>query len=173
MNMAPGLRKLMLMLHITTSVGWLGSVAGFLALALAGLNSPDALTVRAAYVASELLTRWVILPLCAASLVTGLVQSLGTPWGLFRHYWVLIKLLLTLLASALLLLHTGPIGEVASAAAARVLSSADLHDVRARLVFDASAALVVLLVNTALSVFKPRGLTEYGWRKQHEPSAAS
>jgi hypothetical protein len=29
-------------------------------------------------------------------------------------------------------------------------------------------ALLLLLVATALAVFKPRGMTRYGWRKQYE-----
>ena len=32
----------------------------------------------------------------------------------------------------------------------------------------ASRGLVVLIVLTALSVYKPRGMTRYGWRKQQE-----
>jgi len=32
----------------------------------------------------------------------------------------------------------------------------------------AGAALVVWLVATVVSTYKPRGLTQYGWRKQQE-----
>src|SRR5687767_14273305 len=104
MTMTPRLRKLVLTAHVSSSVGWLGAVAGFLALAVAGLTSHQAETVRAAYLATELITWFVIVPLAFASLLTGLVVSLGTEWGLFRHYWVLIKLLLTIFATGLLLL---------------------------------------------------------------------
>jgi hypothetical protein len=41
---------------------------------------------RAAYLAMDLTSRFVIVPLARASLLTGLAQALGTPWGLFRHY---------------------------------------------------------------------------------------
>ena len=50
-------------------------------------------------------------------------------------------------------------------------SSIDLRRIRIQLAFDAAAALVALLVNTTLSVYKPRGLTKYGWRKQREQRA--
>jgi hypothetical protein len=43
--MSPGLRKLALLAHVTCSVGWLGAVAGFLALAIAGLASRELLMV--------------------------------------------------------------------------------------------------------------------------------
>lgn len=77
---------------MTCSVGALGAVAAFLALAVAGLGGNDAPVVRAAYLGMDLTARFVIVPLVLASLVTGLIQALITPWGLFRHYWVLAKL---------------------------------------------------------------------------------
>ena len=168
MIMTPGLRKFALFTHITSSVGWLGSVAAFLALAIAGVSSQDSQLVRSAYLAMHLTTWFVILPFCIASLLTGLVESLGTTWGVFRHYWVVTKLLLTTLATFILLLHTQPIGRVADVAAQTMLSSGDLRQVRLQLVGDASAALFVLLVTTALSVYKPWGLTPYGIGRQAE-----
>src|SRR5262245_37648232 len=171
MIMTARLRQLALTAHVTSSVGWLGAVAGFLALAVAGLTTQDAARVRAAYLAMEVITWSVIVPFCLATLLTGLVSSLGTAWGLFRHYWVVAKLLLTLVATVIVLLHTQPIGRVAAAAAETTLGIADLRQVRIQLVADAGAALLVLLVNTALGVYKPRGMTRYGWRKQQFTTA--
>ena len=167
MVMTPWLRKFALTAHVISSVGWLGAVAGFLALAVAGLTGQDAQMVRAAYLAMELTGWFVIVPLSLAALLTGLVQSLGTRWGLFRHYWILVKLLITILATILLLVHMQPISYVAGVAAATTLSGADLRGLRIQLVADAGAALLALLVATTLSVYKPRGMTPYGWRKQH------
>jgi hypothetical protein len=164
MTMGPGLRKLGLTAHVTSSVGWLGAVAGFLALAVAGLTSHDAERVRAAYLAMELTAWWVLVPLSLASLLTGLVQALGTAWGLLRHYWIVAKLVLTAFATLLLLLHTRPIGYLARVAAETTLAGDELRGLRLRLVADAGAALLVLLVTTALSVYKPRGVTRYGQR---------
>lgn len=83
----PRLRKFVLTAHLTSSVGWLGAIAAFLALAVAGLTSQDEQTVRAAYLAMELTAWFVTVPLALASLLSGLIQALGTPWGMFRHYW--------------------------------------------------------------------------------------
>jgi hypothetical protein len=171
MTMTPRLRNFALTAHVTSSVGWLGAVAGFFALAVAGLTSQEAQRVRAAYVAMELITWFVIVPLSLASLLTGLVQALGTRWGLFRHYWVLAKLLITILATLILLLHTHPISYLARVAAETTLSTGDLRPLRIQLVADAGAALLALLVTTTLAVYKPRGLTPYGWRKQHAESS--
>ncbi len=165
--MTPGLRKLALTAHVTASVSWLGAVAAFLALAVAGLTSHDVQTTRVAYLATEMITRSVILPLAFGSLLTGLVVSLGTSWGLFRHYWVLVKFMLTILATVLLLLHTQPIG-VLAAVARQTTSFSDFSRLQIQVVGDAGAALLVLLVNVTLSVYKPQGMTVYGRRTQRE-----
>lgn len=173
MNMSPRLRKLALTAHVTSSVGWFGAVAAFLALAVAGLTSPDAQMVRAAYLGMGLTGWFVIVPLALASLLTGVVSSLGTTWGLFRYYWVLIKLLITALATVVLLVHMGPISGLADAATETTLSAAS-RGLRIQVVVQAGAALLVLLVATALSTYKPRGMTGYGQRKQRrvlEPAA--
>ena len=172
MTMTPGVRKLALTAHVTLSVGWLGAVAAFLVLAIAGLTSKDAQMVRASYLAMELTAWSVIVPLSFASLLTGLLSSLGTTWGLFRHYWVLLKFLMTILATIILLAHTQPISQVAAVAAKTTLSSSDLRNLRIQILADAGAALLVLIVNTTLGVYKPRGMTPYGWRKQQEKEKA-
>jgi hypothetical protein len=123
MTMTSDLRKFALTVHVTSSVGLLGSIAVFLALAIAGLASQDAQMMRAAYLAMELTARFVIVPLAFASLLIGLIQSLGTPWGLFRHYWVLAKLLLTVFATIVLLVQMELIGYAARLAAETTLSA--------------------------------------------------
>jgi hypothetical protein len=173
MTMTPGLRKFALTAHVVSSVGWLGAVAGFLALAIVGLTSQNAQMVRAAYLGMDLTGWFVIVPLCLASLLTGVVQSLGTTWGLFRHYWVVAKLVMTIPATLLLLLHMQPISHIAQRAAETTLSSADLRGPRIEVVVQAAAALLVLLVATVLSVYKPRGMTRNGWRDQYEAPAAN
>jgi hypothetical protein len=142
MSMAPGLRKFALTAHVTFSVGWLGAVVAYLAVAIAGLLSQDAQVVRSGYSTMELTGWFVIVPLSLAALLSGLVQSLGTEWGLFRFYWVVVKLVLTLGAVTILLMHMPAVGRRAG------LQAEVLH---------AGGGLLVLLVTTTLSVFKPWG----------------
>ena len=166
MTMPPPLRKFALTAHVTSSVGWLGAVVVFLALAVVGLTSQDAQTVRGAYLVMEPAAWFVLVPLAFASLLTGIVQSLGTMWGLFRHYWVLFKLLITVFATIVLLIYMQTFSFMAGVAAD---SSADLGAVRnASPTLHAALALLVLLVATVLAVYKPRGMTRYGWRKQQK-----
>ena len=167
-TMTPGLRKFTLAAHITSSVGLLGSIATFLALAVAGLTSEDAQIVRAVYLAMELTARFVIVPMAFSSLLTGLIQSMGTPWGLFRHYWVLAKLLLTTFAIVILMVKMELVGEAARLAAETALPNVNLRAAGMQLAVHAAGGLLVLLVPVVLSVYKPWGLTPYGQRKQHE-----
>lgn len=167
MILPPRLRKITLIAHIVSSVGSLGAVAGFLALAIAGLFTESDQVMRSVYIVTELVARSVIVPLVFASLVTGLVQSLGTTWGLFRHYWVLAKLLLTIFTAVVLMLQMSGIAHVAAVAADPGFASTDVLGLRRSLVVHAAGGLVVLLVTTTLSVLKPRGLTRYGWRRLH------
>ncbi|WP_200961608.1 DUF2269 domain-containing protein [Paenibacillus sp. Soil522] len=166
MIMKPGLRKFALTAHIASSVGWIGAVVAYLALVVATQTSQDAQTVRAAFIAMEPITWFALVPLSFASLLTGLVMSLGTPWGLFRHYWVLAKLLLTVLATLVLLSYTQTVSFLAGVAAD---PSADLDRLGGGGQFlHPGIGLLVLLLVLILSVYKPRGMTRYGWRKQQE-----
>src|SRR6266545_7285400 len=117
MTMPPCLRKFALTAHVTAAVGWLGAVLVFLALTVVGLTSQDAQTVRGAYLVMEPAAWLVLVPLAFASLLTGTVQALGTTWGLFRHYWVLFKLLIALFITIVLLLYMQTLGYLADAAA--------------------------------------------------------
>src|SRR3954451_5875656 len=171
MTMPPRLRKLALTAHVTTTLGWLGACVVFLALAVVGLTHQDAQTVRGASLVMEPTAWYVLGPLAFASLLTGIVQSLGTTWGLFRHYWVLFKLLITIFSTIVLLIYMETFSVMAGVAAD---PSADLGVVRnASPGLHAALALLVLLVAAVLAVYKPRGMTRYGWRKQQEERTVS
>jgi hypothetical protein len=166
MIMTPPLRKLLLTAHVTFSVGWLGAVITSLVLAVAGLATADAVTVRAVYPALDLIGWYVLVPLSVASLITGLVQALAGPWGLLRHYWVVLKLTMNLFATVVLLLYTQTLGYLSDAAKTSV-EPADLLTLRTPSpILHAGGALLLLGVAVTLSIYKPRGLTRYGQRQQ-------
>ncbi|MFB9263425.1 hypothetical protein ACFFWD_09620 [Bradyrhizobium erythrophlei] len=166
--MPPRLRKFALALHVTSSVGLLGSIAAFLALAIAVLAGQDTQMIRAAYPAMQVIARFVVVPLAIAALLSGLIQSLGTPWGLFRHYWIVVKLLLTVFAVTILLLKIPLIDRAARLACEQTLPYVALREAGVQLAVHAAGGLCVLLVTLVLSIYKPPGTTRYGWRKQFE-----
>ena len=161
--MTPRLRKFVLIAHVTTSVGWLGAVLAYLALDITAVANRDLETVRAAYAAMGLIIWYAIAPLALASVLVGLINSLGTRWGLIRHYWVLLKFLLTILATIVLLQEA----QVVSALAETAKSIADPRELPGTLLHSVGGFLVLLLI-AVLAIFKPRGMTRYGWRKQHQ-----
>jgi hypothetical protein len=168
--MGPGVRKLVLITHLTFSVGWIGVVITYLALGVTAVTSQSVQTVRAAWTAMELIGWYVVVPLALASLVTGLVMALGTKWGLFRHYWVLISFVLTVFSTAVLLLHMPTVGSMADVA--QEAEGASLEALGGDLLHP-GIGLVLLIVIQTLNVYKPSGLTRYGWRKQREQRARS
>lgn len=165
MTMRPGARRAALVLHVGCSVGWLGAVATSLAVAVIGMTGSDADAVRAAYLILAPIGWYALIPLSLASLATGLVQSLGTGWGLLRHYWVVAKLLMNLLATGVLLLYCQTLDYLAGRARTAVTpaQTEQLRDPSP--VVHGVAAVALLLVALVLSVYKPRGLTAYGQRR--------
>jgi hypothetical protein len=162
--MAPGLRKFALAAHVALSVGWLGAVAAYLPLDVTAAASQDPDRLRAAYLGMDLIARYAIVPLAFASLLTGILISLGTPWGLFRHYWVPISLLMTILATVVLVAETETIRHFAGIAADPETSGDALRRLGSTLVHSVGG-MVVLLTVLVLNVYKPQGMTPYGWRK--------
>jgi hypothetical protein len=88
MTMSVTTRKFMLTTHVLSSIGWFGALLVFFAHSVASLASGDPILMRSVCVAMALIAWFVILPLSLASFATGVIQALGTAWGLIRHYWV-------------------------------------------------------------------------------------
>ena len=172
MRLSPPLRKAALAVHLAVSVGWIGAVAAYTVLDLTVASSADAATLRAAYLGMGLIAGSVIVPLALAALVTGLVVSIGTKWGLVRHWWVLVSLALTVFATVVLLIETGTIAAYAAVAADPAASEAELRALGSTLVHSLGGTLVLLVV-LVLNVYKPAGLTPYGWRRQQEERQAA
>jgi Predicted integral membrane protein (DUF2269) len=157
--------------HLTFSVGWVGSAAAYLALAIVVRNG-DPQTMQAGWIAMDITGWYVIVPLAVASLLTGVVMAVGTKWGLFRHYWVVFSLVLTSMATLVLILHMPDVSVLADVAreAERGATGPENQHLVARLsrsdLLHPAVGLIVLLVIQVMNVYKPRGLTRYGWRKQ-------
>ncbi len=166
--MTPGLRKLALTVHLTASVGWIGAVVAYLALGIAAETSNEAATVRGAWIAMELVGWYAAVPLAVGALVTGVAIALGTRWGLVRHWWVVFSLVLTTFCLVVLFLHMPTVSMMAEQA--RSADAAQLRALGGDLGHPA-IGLGVLLAVLVLNVYKPRGLTRYGWRKQQEERA--
>lgn len=171
-RLSPPLRKLTLAVHLATSVGWIGAVAAYLALDLTAATSDDHVALQAAYLGMGAIAGSVIVPLALAALLTGIIVSLGTKWGLLRHWWVVVSLVLTLFATGVLVVETGTIGAYAAVAADPTSTDAELRGLGSTLLHSVGGTLVLLIV-LVMNVYKPPGLTPYGWRRQRTERLAS
>jgi len=163
--MPPKVRKAALAIHLTVSVGWIGGVVAYLTLGLWAINTIDDQSIRAAWAAMDIIGWYAIVPLAVATLATGLLMALGTRWGLFRHYWVIISLILTLIAVVVLLLHMPDV--TATAEFAANASGDQLADLGGDLAHP-TIGLALLLVAHTLNLYKPKGLTRHGRRLQRQ-----
>ncbi|MEU2211136.1 DUF2269 domain-containing protein [Streptomyces hygroscopicus] len=153
-------RRGLLVVHVVVSVGWLGLTLGMLALGITGAVADSAEEAGAVYRSMNVLGDWLLIPLSLLSLTSGIVLSLGTPWGLARHRWVYVKFWLTLITTA------------ATAFALRARIDAAMADVVAGrpvgpttdLILAPSVSLGIYAFLTATSVIKPWGLTARGRR---------
>lgn len=162
MILSPFFRKLALTLHVISTMIWLGSAAAYIPIAIYVLTNQDVELVQSAIQIMSWIVNFIIVPTAFASLLTGVALSLGTRWGLFRHYWIIFKLLLTVIAVFFLIGYTRGLSEMAS-----IASNVDLSVLQDREhIAHTIGGLVVLIVATVLSVYKPKGMTRYGWRKQ-------
>lgn len=148
------IRRSLLVAHVSVSVSWLGLTVGLLTLAVTAFATGDPVTAQAATRAMKIFGDWLVVPVASAALLSGLVLSLGTPWGLAVHRWVWTKFWLTLVATGLSVFALRPgINEAAER------GTADIN-----LIVAPSVATATYLFITAISVLKPWGPTRRGRR---------
>jgi uncharacterized membrane protein len=160
-------------MHLTCSVGWIGAVVAYLVLVVTAMIRQDNQTVRTAWIAMAWIGWAALVPLALAALLTGLIMALGTRWGLFRHYWVIFSLVLTILAAGILIEHMPTVSFFATMAIET--NQGNIEGLKGELL-HAGGGLLVLLVIQILNMYKPRGMTRYGWESStssascHNPS---
>jgi hypothetical protein len=155
-RLSPGQRKLALATHVVISVGLFGVYAAMLMLGIAGAAAADPELSAASYRAMSILKN-LVPPGALGIVVTGVVLSLGTSWGLLKHLWVVVKLVLTVAALPISILLVFPSIQRAIA---------DPTSESAPLTLMVAAALVALALGaaTVIAVYKPWGLVARGFR---------
>ncbi|TXS55950.1 DUF2269 family protein [Streptomyces sp. t39] len=153
-------RRGVLAIHVTASAGWLGLTLGLLALALTALSSGSPSAAEASYRSMKVFTDWLVLPIALVTLLSGLVLSLGTPWGLARHRWVVAKFWLTLATTVASVVLLRPGVDRAAAAAVSGLPVPEPRD----LVMGPAVSLAAYVFMTVVSLLKPWGPTRRGRR---------
>jgi hypothetical protein len=163
-------RKLVLTLHVGSSVGWLGAAIAMTVLLVAGLVTGNPALRHSAFTFMHVYDLAVMIPLGYLALITGVLLSVGTNWGLLKHWWIVVKLVLTVAVLVFAGVFTS--GWVLEAVARTAEDPmADLGTLAVQLVANVVAFNVVFWTNTTVSVFKPWGLTPRGQHKLAQQAA--
>lgn len=174
-QLSPKWRKMVLLLHVVSAVGWLGLHIGNVTFAITGLVTDDPVTQRTVFRAVDLLGGMLLIPISLLAFTTGVVLALGTRWGLVRHWWVLTKFVLTLIPVILIPVSLLPgyrdLAELVNEAPAGQV--VDTGTSGPSLVIAAIVSTSMYLTSVTLSVFKPWGRTKWGKRRLARPTRAA
>ena len=155
-SVSPPRRKLLLTVHVATAVSVLGTDLVLLVLGISSVRGADPQTV---YPAADLIATWVLAPLAILALGSGVLLGLLTRWGLFRYWWVTIKLALTAILTGIILFVPGLGARADAANAARAFTA----DERLPLAVAPAAGVALLILMVVLAVYKPP------WRLRSRP----
>ncbi|HEY7060597.1 MAG TPA: hypothetical protein VII06_03900 [Chloroflexota bacterium] len=169
-RLSPAQYKLALTAHVMVSVGWLGAVFAKVVLGLAALTHAAPAVAAALFVAMGAVNV-AYPPLAIGTIVSGVVLSLGTKWGLLHHYWVATKLVLTVGVIATAVQLTDRLTRQAvPAGLADAATSLSMPAAPTLLLALAVVHLLMLGAATVLSIYKPWGKTWWA-RRQAAPPA--
>ncbi|MFF6876698.1 DUF2269 family protein [Streptomyces sp. NPDC012474] len=155
-------RRAALVVHVIASACWLGLTLGLLALGITAATTGSARTVEGSVRAMKLFADWLLLPVAFLTLLSGLLLSLGTVWGLARYRWVYTKFWLTLATTTATVFALRPGVDSAVTAVAAGGPLPDAGDV----LFGPVVSLSAYVFMTVISVLKPWGKTRRGRRSQ-------
>jgi uncharacterized membrane protein len=174
-RLTPAWRKALLVLHIVSGVSWMGVDIALLVLLLTARAADDAASVASAFNAIRMIVPIAVPPLSLSIVATGLLLGLGTPWGLVRHWWVLVKLVLSLVMAVLVFTSLVPgvnaIAELDLATTSADAVRASLGPLPSMLLFPPVVSFLMLGTATVLSIFKPWRRTP--WSREAAPARRS
>jgi hypothetical protein len=171
-QLTPASRKAVMVLHAICGIGWMGVDIAVFVLLMTARTSDDAALVVSGFNAIRMIVPIAVPPLSLGVLATGLLLGLGTRWGLVRYWWVLVKLVFSLIMTVLVFVSLVPgvnsIAVLSTTTASAVALRASLGSLPDQLMFPPIVSFLMLGVAAVLSIFKP-------WRRtpwSREPGSA-
>lgn len=152
-------RRVLLVLHLATGLGWLGVTATFVVLTIWLLASRDPATVRTGYAVHELLVVWLARPAAIGAAATGLLLALTVTAGRYRAprwwlWWVPAKLALVV-ATVVVTVSISPAALRFAVDYADTVGAPAYTDIQHALVLVAIYHVVMISAAAALAVFRP------------------
>lgn len=161
-------RKVWLTLHVGISVGWLGLSLAMTTLAIAAATADDHVIRHGAYELMHVFDLAIVIPSALAAILSGLVVSLGTPWGLIRHWWVLLKFVIAVSLPVIATVESTWIEQLENRTQD---PAAEPGGLGLTLVICMILFVVLLWTAVTLSIFKTGGRTRWGRAGQARRSA--
>jgi hypothetical protein len=158
-RLTPAWRKAVLVLHVVAGIGWMGVDIALLVLLITARTTDDAALVVSGFNAIGMIVPIAVPPLSLSILVTGIILGLGTRWGLVRYWWVLVKLLLSLIMTVLVFVSLVPTVRGIAVLSTTTISAdavrASLGTLPTMLMFPPVVSFLMLGTAAILSIFKP------------------
>jgi len=163
-RLSPRQRKVTLLVHILSGIGWMGADIVLFLLLYTGLTTDDGEIAASCYIAVSVFVPVAVPVLSLGMLGTGLLLGWGTKWGLLRYWWVFVKLAMALVLTLLVFTALVPgINDMASPDATTTADAvrASLGDAPTQLMYPPIVSFLMLGIAAVLSVFKPWSRTPW------------
>ncbi|WP_199430569.1 hypothetical protein [Qaidamihabitans albus] len=156
-HLSPRARKAVLVVHISSAVGWLGVDIALGVLVLRTVLSSDPRVVALSYQAVELFAVWTLVPLGLLTLASGLALGWGTRYGVLKYWWVAVKLGLAVILTALVPVALQPTVEAAAEYGRQLMAGRVTMERPFDIYFPPIVSPLALLFAIVLAVYKPWG----------------
>lgn len=162
-------RQALLAAHVLSSAAWLGMAVMFVALSLLALRAANVRDAQTIYESMAFFDQTMLPWANVAATTSGFALGVTTKWGIVRHWWVVIKVLISfaILGIAFGFLHDALERSAAEAAHLATVGGAvsDVDSSGQVVLWGFTLALVSLIGAMLLSLYKPRGMTWWGRRQ--------
>ncbi|MDR1164554.1 MAG: DUF2269 family protein [Deltaproteobacteria bacterium] len=156
-------QRVLKIIHFVFIALWIGGAVGLNALLL-GLGPPETAGELLGFNhAAMIMDDLVIIPGAMGSLITGILICAFTHWGFFKHRWVVVKLILTIVCIVCGIVVLGPTvnnqPEITLKLGLKALADPTYHANYVNCLLGGAFQLSSLIFMTVISVAKP-------WRKK-------
>ena len=153
-------KRWLLSIHLLCTVAWLGAGLCSLIFNITALITSNPHLLNAAYVFAGILDKAILRGGAVGALVTGILLSMLTQWGLMRFYWIIVKEIVSILCIVIGFIISGWNADAISLTAMQGLDA--LHNPlfitnRTMMFAGIFFQLISLSGVIVISVFKPWG----------------
>lgn len=165
-------KSLLVAIHVISVASWIGGTLGMLLLGVYLQNAANGEQLYYTLANMEIIDENLLKYPALLSLITGIMLSIWTQWGLVKHYWVTIKFILTILTIMIGILFlnkwTASIGEMVKDIGFATLQNQDFQTTWWSIIITGTFNLLCLVFMVFITYYKPFGKIKKKNRKVDE-----